>query len=207
MKNLHKKKEQSGYVIYNLIKSSTILFEKIQNDSFLLDKYFEIIKLMLENLKLLDEKNFKFEETKNYLVNLIDDKKYENFIENINNFNFDPDDITNEKKTLKKLSLGESSDYNNTDSSTKIEKLEISIHKDYVSSTRNFNLISNYEKSEKSNINNFDINLDIKSDHMNYSIINKTKLPHLKIGVVITLSSLEIKRIFIDEMKKYFFYF
>lgn len=202
MKNLYKKKDQSGFVIYSMIQFSANSFlDYIKDDKIMRQKYSESIKSMLENIKKTNYKNNHFEELKTNLFNFLEENKFEQFKELISENNFDSEELINEKKQLKKISLGDTSELNNSDSSTKIDKLEISLHKDYSSSTRNFNLISPNQKVV-TNTDTYGINQDINNDNINYSIINRAKLPHLRIGVVITLSSLEIKRIFIEEMRK-----
>lgn len=202
MKNLYKKKDQSGFVIYYIIQfSANNFFNKIKDDEILKCKYVDSVKSMLEYVKKVNGKGINFDELKMKITNSLEEKDFEEYITLINRHNFDSDDLINEKKSLKKISLGDSSVLSHSDSSTKIEKLEISMNKDYSSSTRNFNLISPNQKVV-SNTDTFGINQEIKNDHINYTIINKAKLPHLRIGVIITLSSLEIKRIFIDEMRK-----
>ena len=158
---------------------------------------------MLENLKKINDKLDNFEDFKKKLIELIRQGNYEKFKELIDNNNFEEDELVNEKKDLKKL-MFRSSEVCHSDSSTKIEKLELSFNKDY-SSIRNFNLISPNQKV----VSNTDstlggINQEINNDTMKYSIVNNTKkkLPYLRLGVVVALSSLEIKRIFIDEMRR-----
>ncbi len=202
MKNLYKKKDQSGFVVYYMIQSSSKNFLNfIKEDKIIKQKYVDTVRIMLENIKKINDKNNNFEEMKTNINNLLEENKFEEFKDLITKANYEPEELINEKKNLKKISLADTSELNNSDSSTKIEKLEISLNKDYSSSTRNFNLISSNQKVV-SRTDTLGINQDIKSDHINYSMINKSKLPHLKIGVVITLSSLEIKRIFIEEMRK-----
>jgi len=207
MKNISKKKDQSGYVIYYMIQNSTSHFLNLINeDKVMKQKYVECIKNMLENIKKINDINCNFEEMKFKLSSLLEEIKLDEFKDLITKFDFDPEDLINEKKHLKKINLGDTSELNNSDISTKIDKLEISLNKDYSSSTRNFYLNSP-ERKVVNNTDTYAINNEISNDHMNYTIINRAKMPHLKIGVVITLSSLEIKRIFIEEMRKYAFYF
>jgi len=158
---------------------------------------------MLKNLKKENDKLNNFQDLKNKLMELIKDGNYEEFKKLIEINNFEEDELINEKKVMKRLML-DSSQFCNSDSSTKIEKLELSINKDYSSSTRNFNY-SNQKVSSNTYTLGIDLNQDIKKDSIKYtdlSTSNKTRLPHLKLGVVVTLNSLEIKRIFIDEMRK-----
>ncbi len=186
-----------------MIQSSAKDFlDLIKNDKIMSQKYAESVKSMLENIKKIDDKNGFFEELKKKLFNNLNENNFEQFKEFLSKNNFDSDDLIHEKKQLKKISIEETYDLNNSDSSTKIDKLEISLHKDYSSSTRNFNLISPNQKVAVTNVDTYGINQDINNDNIKYSIINRAKLPHLRIGVVITLSSLEIKRIFIEEMRK-----
>lgn len=183
--------------------SANSYLNSIQDDKMMRQKYAESVKSMLESIKKINDKNDQFEELKTKLFNSLDENKFQQFKDLISESNYDPEDLVHEKKQLKKISLGDTSDLNNSDSSTKIDKLEISLHKDYSSSTRNFNLIISPNQKVVTNTDTYGINHDINNDNINYSIINRAKLPHLRIGVVITLSSLEIKRIFIEEMRKY----
>jgi hypothetical protein len=164
-------------------------------------KYSETVKSMLENLKKINDKNNSFEELKSKLYDFLEEYKLQEFRDLISKNNFDVEELVNEKKQLKKITLAETSELNISDSSTKIDKLEISLNKEYSSSTRNFNLISPNQKAV-SNTDTYGITQDINNDDIKYKIINRAKLPHLRIGVVITLSSIEIKRIFIEEMRK-----
>lgn len=175
----------------------------IKEDKILIIKYLECIKFVLESLKKINDKDNSFEETKSNLINLLDKHKFDEFKDMLFKKKFDPEDLINEKKQLNKISLSDFSEFNNSNSSTKIDKLEISLNKDYTSSTRNFNLIST-NKKVVSNTDTLGINQDIKKDQIKFAVNNQVKLPYIRIGVVITLSSLEIKRIFIEEMKKYF---
>jgi hypothetical protein len=159
---------------------------------------------MLKNLKKENDKLNNFQDFKTKLNELI---KNENFIEFKNLMkinNFEQNELINEKKIMKSLML-DSSEFCNSDSSTKIEKLELSINKDYSTSTRNFNY-SNQKVSSNAYTLGIAINQEIKNDSIKYTNLNqnqnKIKLPHLRLGVVITLNSLEIKRIFIEEMRK-----
>jgi len=202
MKNIYKKKDQSGFVIYSMIQSSANNYiNVIKDEKIMRQKYSETVKSMLENIKKINDKNNSFEELKSKLYDFLEDHKLEDFRDLISKNNFDAEELVNEKKQLKKITLAETSELNISDSSTKIDKLEISLNKEYSSSTRNFNLISPNQKGV-SNTDTYGITQDINNDDIKYKIINRAKLPHLRIGVVITLSSIEIKRIFIEEMRK-----
>jgi len=202
MKNLSKKKDQSGFLIYSMIQSSANNYiNVIKDEKIMRQKYSETVKSMLENIKKINDKNNSFEELKSKLYDFLEDHKLEDFRDLISKNNFDAEELVNEKKQLKKITLAETSELNISDSSTKIDKLEISLNKEYSSSTRNFNLISPNQKGV-SNTDTYGITQDINNDDIKYKIINRAKLPHLRIGVVITLSSIEIKRIFIEEMRK-----
>lgn len=161
---------------------------------------------MLKNLKKENDKLNNFEDFKKKIMESIRDKNFEEFKRLLNSTNFEEDELINEKKTMKRLML-DSSDICHSDSSTKIEKLELSMNKDYSSSTRNFNCLISTNQKVSSNTTDtiaLGINSDIKNDTIKYTNLNNNsnKLPHLRLGVVVTLNSLEIKRIFIDEMRK-----
>lgn len=208
MKNIHKKKDQSAYVIYGTIQSSAANFiQFLKADKTTKQKYTESVKYMLENIKKTNSNNNNnnFEEIKTKLFNFLRENNLEEFKDLITKSSFAPEELVIEKKKqLKKISLGETTEISNSDSSTKIDKLEASYNKDYSSTSRNFNLISaNNKHVVSSSTDTLGIIQDIRNDSINkYSVINKVKLPYLKIGVVITLSSLEIKRLFINEMQK-----
>ncbi len=159
---------------------------------------------MLKNLKKENDKLNNFQDLKIKLNELIKNGNYEEYKNLIKINNFEQNEIINEIKVMKSLML-DSSEFCNSDSSTKIEKLELSINKDYSSSTRNFNY-SNQKVSSNTYTLGIAFNQEIKNDAIKYTNLNqnpnKTKLPHLRLGVVVPLNSLEIKRIFIEEMKK-----
>jgi hypothetical protein len=203
MKNIFRKKDQSAFVIYGMIQSSAAnFFIFINVDRIIKQKYLESVKYMLENIKKINDKNNNFEEMKSKIFECLDENKLEEFRDLITKTNFDTEELIIEKKQLKKISLGETSELNNSDLSKKMEKIEPTCNKEYSSSTRNFNLNSTNKKQAVNSIDMLGINQEIRNDSIKSSILNKEKLPYLKIGVVITLSSLEIKRIFINEMQK-----
>lgn len=163
---------------------------------------------MLKSLKKENDKLNNFQDLKLKLNELIKNGSYEEFKNLIKINNFEQNEIINEKKHIKSLML-DSSEFCNSDSSTKIEKLELSINKDYSSSTRNFNYSNQKVSSNTYTLGiGIAINQEIKNDTIQYTNLNqtrsqiKTKLPHLRLGVVVTLNSLEIKRIFIEEMRR-----
>jgi len=144
MKNIFRKKDQSAFLIFGMIQSSAanfIIF--IKDDRIIKQKYSESVKYMLENIKKINDKNNNFEEMKSKIFECLDENKLEEFRDLITKTNFDTEELIIEKKQLEKISLGETSDLNNSDLSTKIEKIGPTFNKEYSSSSRNFNLNSN----------------------------------------------------------------
>jgi hypothetical protein len=117
------------------------------------------------------------------------------------NCEYGPEDtIIIDQNTNKSLSISDSSNYN-TDSSTKLDnKLEISINKDMVTSSRNLNIISpaNKEVTVKSK-SSLDM---LHGDQLKFTKVVRPKLPFLSLAVDITMSAILIKKLFIKEMKK-----
>jgi len=217
MKNILTKKDQSAFVIYGVIQSSAANFLPYVKDNHITkQKYAESVKYMLESLKKpnnkSNDKNINnFEGLKTKLFHLLDENKQEEFKDLVTKSNYDPEDLVIEIKQFQKIIVGENaSDLNNSESSTKIEKIEASFNKGH--SSRNFNLTASINKhvvigisnNSNSRTDTLGSSQDIRNDisSIKYSNLDKVKLPYLKIGVVITLSNLEIKRIFIDQMQK-----
>jgi hypothetical protein len=201
MKNLSKKKQQSGFVILGMIKYSLKLFlPKIINEDNIQNKYLDSIKNIFQFIKNNDDSNFDL--LKINLMKAIDIKNWDEIQHLIFNFEYGPEDKIVIDKHNKKICLGDTADFN-TESSTKLDnKLELSMNKEVVSSTRNLKVIS----SSPMSINNVVIKTDssqklkvLSSDSLKFVKINK-KLPYLSLAVDITMSAAQIKKLFISEM-------
>jgi hypothetical protein len=198
---LTKKKEQSAYVILNLIKFCIRDFvpqmEKTKEVK-LQQFFFMSLKNIFESLKP-QKSNEKFEKFQKQVIKALENTDFKETCSIIEKCDLDLEDIKFEIriKHKKKLSLGESS-YNTEGSTGLGNKLEISIGGG-VSSTRNLTLTSPSNKIIKSETSS---NLKlIYNDHIKFTKITQ-KLPYLSLAVDITLSSTQIKKIFIQEMKK-----
>jgi hypothetical protein len=197
MKALAKKKQQSGFVILGIVKFSIkIIFPMILNDEGLLNKYLDNIKLIFSDSKF--PKSEGFEIFKSNLTKSIETKHWDDVQHLI--LNYESDDISNDKKSSRKsLSIGETADFN-TESSTKLDnKLEISV-KDAVSSTRNLHIISPVNRIVKSE-SSANIKM-LHNDHIKFTNASKVKYPFISLAVDITLTAVQIKRLFIAEMNK-----
>lgn len=209
-KNLSSKNNQSCLLILEMIKFSIKeLLPNIldSNDTNLEKKLSEVMIIIFKNLKFSKNIEKNLEDKKKLILSYLDSNKLNEFALIIKNFDCNSEDLIYEKKFNTKISLGENSDFNNTDTSTKIEKLEITINKESASSARNFNFINQNVKNLHISLpyNSSNSNLEsINSDCIKYSVVNNlnNKLPIVKLGIVITLSSLEIKKLFIDKMNR-----
>jgi hypothetical protein len=201
MKTLSKKKQQSGFVILGMVKYSLkIFYQRISNDGKYLSKYLECIKGMVSLIKIDHESNF--EVLKVNLMNAIEIKNWDEIQHLVFNFDYGPEEIMTVSKHRKQILIGESADFN-TESSTKLDnKLEISIDKHVPSSARNFNIISPLNNSVVKC--DFSTNLKmLQNDHLKFTKVNsKIKMPFLNLAVDITMSSVQIKKLFIAEMSK-----
>lgn len=204
MRNLSKKKQQSGFVILGMVKFSLkIFYQKISSDYKLLSKYLECIKGMVNIIKVDHEPSF--EVLKVNLLNAMENTNWDEIQHLVFNFDYAPEEVMTVNKHNKQIILGESAEFN-TESSTKLDnKLEISIHRDTASTTRNLNIISPVNTSARndfSSTNNLNI---LKSDHIKFSRVNsgsRIKMPYLNLAVDITMSSQQIKKLFINEMTR-----
>jgi hypothetical protein len=199
MKNLSKKRAQSGFVILGMIKFSLKLFHrKISHDEILVNKHLETIKAMFNLIKITNDKNFDL--LKANLMKSIEKQNWDDIQHIIFNIDYGPDDVELSSKILKKLSI-ESSDFN-TESSTKIDnKLEISINKEGMSSTRNLNKDSpmNQLTVQKISTNSFQ---SLKTDGLKFTKVSRIRLPTLSLAIDITMTAYQIKKLFITEMTK-----
>jgi hypothetical protein len=199
MKTLSKKKGQSGFVILGMIKFSLKLFyRKISHDDFLVSKHLETIKTMFNFIKITNDKNFDLLKTN--LMKSIEKQNWDDIQHIIFNIDYGAEDVDFSSKISKKLSI-ESSDFN-TESSTKIDnKLEISINKDGISSTRNLNKDSplNQLTVQKTSTNSFQA---LKTDGLKFCKVSRIRLPSLSLAVDITMTACQIKKLFISEMTK-----
>jgi hypothetical protein len=199
VKTLVNKKQQSSFVIMGILKYSVkMLVPKIMSSNDLKERYFKCIAQIIHLIKLTNDSEF--DSMKINLLKAIEARNIDELQYLVLNFEMYPDnDTVIRKKNLEMhMSLIGDSEFN-TETSTKLDnKLEISI-KEVVSSTRNLKIISpRVIKSESSS------NLTIlKSDQLKFSVIrNKIKLPFLCLAVDATLNSIQMKRIFINEMTK-----
>ena len=210
IKNLSLKNNQSSLLILEMIKFSIKeLLQNIldSNDINLIKKFSEVMLIIFKNLKFSKNFDKNLEDKKKLIISNLEFNKLNEFAIIVKNFDCNSEDLIYEKKFQSKISLGENSDFNNTDTSTKIEKLEITINKESASSARNFNFINQNIKNLHISLpyNSSNSNLEsINNDCIKYSVVNNlnNKLPIVKLGIVITLSSLEIKKLFIDRMKR-----
>ena len=210
IKNLSLKNNQSSLLILEMIKFSIKeLLQNIldSNDINLIKKFSEVMLIIFKNLKFSKNFDKNLEDKKKLIISNLEFNKLNEFAIIVKNFYFNSEYLIYEKKFQSKISLGENSDFNNTDTSTKIEKLEITINKESASSARNFNFINQNIKNLHISLpyNSSNSNLEsINNDCIKYSVVNNlnNKLPIVKLGIVITLSSLEIKKLFIDRMKR-----
>ena len=199
IKKLSKKKQQSGFVILGMIKFSLkIIYQKISNDNSLLNKLLECLKNAFNLIKINNQSNFDL--LKVSLMNAIETKNWDEMQHYVFNFEYGPEDIVTLNKHNKQISLGESADFN-TESSTKLDnKLELSMHKELASSTRNLNI------SPMNTTVSCEFTQGLKSmqgDDLKFSKINnKHKMSYMSLAVDITMSAVQIKRLFISEMNK-----
>jgi hypothetical protein len=204
MKNLSKKKQQSGFVILGMVKFSLkIFYQKISNDYKLLSKYLDCIKGMVNLIKVDHESNF--EVLKVNLLNAMENNNWDEIQHLVFNFDYAPEEVRTVNKHNKQIIIGESADFN-TESSTKLDnKLEISIHRDTASTTRNLNIISPVNTSVRNDFSSSKNLNTLKNDHIKFSRVNtgsRVKMPFLNLAVDITMSSQQIKKMFINEMTK-----
>lgn len=198
-KSLSKKKEQSGFVILGILKySMKIIFPRLSSEPEWLAKFFDLLRSILDSMKVNNDKSFDL--FRHNVFKSIDSKNFDDVAHLILNYDRGSDDIIVEKRINKKsISIAEMSAFN-TESSTKLDnKLEILI-KDSASSTRNFQLTSPVSQVVK---NDSFCNLKlIHNDQIKFTTLQNKRLPFLSLGVDISLSAAQIKKIFISEMKK-----
>ena len=118
------------------------------------------------------------------------------------NFEYGPEDKIEIDKNNKKIWLAESTEFN-TESSTKLDnKLEISINKESASSTRNLNIVSPINKGSVKVSTESPLKM-LHADNLQFlKVKNRIKLPYVNIAVDITMSELEIKKLFLAEMRR-----
>ncbi len=201
MKFFSKKKGQSGFVILGIIKFSLKLFyQKIMGDENLLNKHLETIKYMFNLIKINNDRNFDI--LKGNLMKSIEIRNWDEIQHIIFNFDYGPEEVDLSNKNSKKLSIVENSDFN-TDASTKIDnKLEISINKDVISSTRNLNKDSPINKLSVKTTTPTSFK-SFHTDGLKFTKVSKVKLPSLSLAVDITMTAIQIKKLFINEMALY----
>jgi hypothetical protein len=168
-------------------------------------KYFDTIKFIIETLDSKNQDNT-FDKLKKNIITAIDNNQYEEAQHLILNFEYDLDDIKQKSRAKKVLSIGDP-DRVNTEASSKYDnKLEMSFTKDTMGSSRSLKMVSPSHLKSASVSTNISSNLSnvIRGDQVGFSRVNsiRIKLPLLRLAVDITMSALEVKKIFINEMTK-----
>jgi hypothetical protein len=202
MKSLCLKKQQSVFVLMGMIKYSLkMIFPKINSDECLLNKYIEVIRLIFNKIINIDNECFLI--FKSNLIKSIETANWDEMQHLIFNYEIDEGDKMGVR--IKSMSINGVSEFN-TSSSTKIDnKLEISM-KDMTTqgSTRNFNIVSPvYNETEASSSSKIKI---MKNDNIKFTNL-RTKPPFITLAVDVTISAIQVKKIFITEMKKYILLF
>jgi hypothetical protein len=194
MKSLCKKQNQSGYVIIGIIKYMTrSLLPKIDNNDHLKIKYFETLKNILDTLSI-EKDDFSFESFKERVLGFINHKNYNDVQKSIMRYEYDSDYIYNEKKSIKHYY----SQIISTDYSTKMDKIEYILNRESSESNPNVDLFSPEPIKEEVEMVNLKL---LHSDNIQFKNVRKVRLPYCKIAIDITLSAMQIKQIFMNEMK------
>lgn len=197
MKVLSLKKQQSVFVLMGMVKYSLkMVFPQIISNEGLLTKYIEVIRLIFN--KIINIENDCFLIFKSNLIKSIETQNWDEMQHLI--FNHEIDETDKMSARIKSISINGISEFN-TSSSTKIDnKLEISV-KDISSqsTSRNFNIVTPlYNETDASSSSKIKI---MKNDNIKFTNL-RTKLPFITLAVDVTISAIQVKKIFITEMKK-----
>jgi hypothetical protein len=193
MRKFCKKNNQSGFVILGLIKFSIkMLLPKLDESA----KFFESLKGIVETLNSRKQ-DITFEKFKRNILSSIENGQYEETQHLILNYDYGLEDIEYRGKGKKVLSLNDP-DRISTESSSKDNKLEISVNNTIMHSSRSLKIVSPVSLKSASSIEL----KAISHDHIGFSRIG-IKLPVLRLAVDITMSAHEIRKLFISEMNRY----
>jgi len=197
LKVLSLKKQQSVFVLMGMVKYSLkMIFPQIISNEELITKYIEVVRLIFN--KIINIENDCFLIFKSNLIKSIETKNWDEMQHLI--FNYEIDETDRMSVRIKSLSINGVSEFN-TSTSTKIDNnLEISV-KDVTSqgTSRNFNIVSpTYNDTDASSSSKIKI---MKNDNIKFTNI-RTKLPFIILAVDVTISAIQVKKIFMTEMKK-----
>ena len=202
---LSEKKLQSSFVIFGLITYSVkILFPKIEHKIKYTDLYLENLRTILNIIPITHDKKSRL--FKQNIFKAINSKHFDEVQHIILNHELSEDGKFFEPKSFRKsISIGDVG--LDTDNSTSFDnKLEISV-REISPTARNLNIIPNLVTKKSEKLSSTTCLKGRLSDNIPFTKITpKRNMPFLYIAIDITTSAEEIKKIFIDEMRRYKFY-
>jgi hypothetical protein len=173
-----------------------MILPKLPEDA---DKFFETIKGIVETLNS-KKQDSTFDKLKRNILGSIENGQYEETQHLILNYEYGLEDIEYRGKGKKILLLNDP-DRISTESSSKDNKLEISLSNTLVMpSSRSLKIISPVSVKSSSSTELRSVN----NDQIAFSRVNniRIKLPMLRLALDITMSAQEIRKIFITEMNR-----
>jgi hypothetical protein len=175
------------------------LFPKIEKNESLKKKFFETVKNILQSFAYTKE-DASFESFRDRILSSIENKSHNDVQKSILRFEYDSDDIYNEKRSIKQYySQIISTDYSSK--MDKMDKIEYILNKENNESPNspNIDLFAHEPIKDEAELANLKL---LANDNIPCKSVTRVKLPYCRVAIDITLSAIQIKQIFINELNR-----